>query len=119
MNRAPQEAIKSRLARWGSSGDASMGALARQLLSMVLAYTRQETVDPLRRLGRYLLWGVIGAFLTAVGAVLVVLGAVRAVQAETGSHLHGNWSWVPYMAGILVAVIVAAVAASRIGKAPR
>jgi hypothetical protein len=92
---------------------------ATELKDLVLAYVRQETLDPLKSLVRFLLWGAIGAVLLSLGAFLVTLGIVRAVQTETGTHLHGDWSWVPYFGGVIFALLVVIVAATRIAKVPR
>ncbi|MHB1533538.1 MAG: hypothetical protein ACYC1D_02825 [Acidimicrobiales bacterium] len=96
-----------------------MATTARELVSLVLAYAKQETVDPVKALGRYLLWGVSGAVFVAVGGFLLALGALRAVQSETAPHLSGDWSWVPYIAGVLLAAVGAGLAVSRIARAPR
>jgi hypothetical protein len=93
-----------------------MGALASDLFNLVLAYAKQETIDPLRALKRFVVWGVAGAVLLAAGAALVDLALIRLLQSETGSHLAGNLTWVPYAAGTLFAGLVAALALSRIGK---
>ena len=54
-------------------------------------------------------FGVVGALLLGIGGGLLALAAVRAVQAETGQHLHGSLTWVPYFGGILVAGVGAGV----------
>jgi hypothetical protein len=95
------------------TGDAS------EFKDLLLAYVRQETLDPLKALGRFLAWGAIGAVLLSVGALFVALGIVRAVQTEAGVHLSGDWSWVPYFGGVLFALIVVGLAATRISKVPR
>jgi hypothetical protein len=99
-----------------TDGDKPIGSLASELVAMVIAYVKQETVDPIKSLGRFVAAGVAGAILIAVGGGLLTLAAVRAAQAETGRHLTGNLTWVPYGAGILVAGMGAAWAATRIGK---
>jgi hypothetical protein len=113
------DAPARRFGRAPSQEDKSMGTLARELKSLVVAYARQETVDPLKKLGRYLAAGLAGSLLLMVGSLLLILAAVRAAQTETGAHLHGDLSWVPYAGGLLVAAVVLGLAASRIGKAPR
>lgn len=91
---------------------------AFEVKDLVLAYAKQETVDPLKALGRFVAFGVAGALLLAVGTVIGALAVVRAIQTETAPHLTGDLSWVPYTGGILFALVVASGAASRIGKAP-
>ena len=96
--------------------DKGVAVLGNELLGLVIAYAKQETVDPLKSLARFVAWGVAGAILIATGGVLLVLTAVRAAQAETGNHLHGNYTWVPYAGGLIVAVVGAVWAVTRIFK---
>lgn len=96
--------------------DKSVAVLGNELLGLVIAYAKQETLDPLKSLGRFVAWGVAGALLIATGGVLLALAAVRAAQSETGAHLHGNLSWVPYAGGLIVALVGAVWSVSRIFK---
>lgn len=91
-----------------------VGTLVNELAGLVIAYFKQETVVPIKALGRYLLYGLVGAVLVSIGAGLLSLTTVRLLQAETGASLTGSFTWVPYVGGILVAVAGAALAASRI-----
>ena len=68
----------------------------RELRELVVEYAKQETVEPLRGLGRYAGWGIAGAFLLGLGVVFLAIGGLRVLQEETYPHLTGNWSWVPY-----------------------
>lgn len=96
--------------------DKSVGTLVNELAGLVIAYVKQETVVPIKALGRFVAFGVAGAFLLAIGGGMLTLTAVRVVQSETGAHLRGNLTWVPYAGGILVAAAGAGWAASRITK---
>ena len=89
----------------GQSADALPGLLKR--------YVRQETVEPLRAAGRFLLFGLLGASLIGLGTVLLVVGGLRVLQSS--GRLDGTWSWVPYLASSMVLGGVAAVAMARIG----
>ena len=84
------------------------------LVGILRRYVRQETVEPLRSLGRYLLFGTAGSVLVGVGTVLLALGALRGLQAW--GALDGRWSWVPYLAAALPLALVGVRAASLIGK---
>lgn len=101
------------------SDDKGMGTHFNELLSLVLAYAKQETLVPIKNLGRYIAWGVAGAILFAVGGAMLTLTAVRVVQTETGHHLHGNLTWVPYLGGVVVAGIGGMWATIRIAKGDR
>jgi uncharacterized membrane protein len=94
----------------------SVTLLGNELLSLVIAYAKQETIDPLKSLARFVAWGVAGAILIATGGVLLALAAVRAAQAESGAHLHGNLTWVPYAGGVILSLAGAVWAVSRIFK---
>lgn len=79
------------------------------LKDLLIAYAKQETIDPLRSLGRYLGFGLAGAVLMALGIILLAVGALRALQTETGSTFTGSLTWVPYLivlAGLVVAIWV-------------
>jgi hypothetical protein len=97
-------------------GGKSVGTLVNELAGLIIAYVKQETVVPIKSLGRFVAFGVAGAVLLALGGGLLTLAAVRAVQAETGGHLRGNLTWVPYVGGILLTAIGAGWAVTRIGK---
>lgn len=112
----------------GLAGDKAEGGAARtdgtgehvsDLISLVVAYAKQETITPLRSLVRFVAWGVAGALLIAVGSVLATLTVVRLLQGELGHHLGGNLSWVPYSAAAVVAAAGAAFTATRISRGVR
>ena len=84
------------------------------MVGLFRRYVRQETVEPLRSLGRYLLFGTAGSLLVGVGTVLLALGALRGLQAW--GALNGRWSWVPYLAAALPLALVGVRASSLIGK---
>lgn len=94
----------------------------RDTIDMVKRYARQETVDPLRGLGRYLGYGLIGSLLLALGVLLLGMSALRALQFETGDVFDGNWSWVPYVivaVGMGIVIALAIVAISRYPQGSR
>ena len=90
-----------------------------ELWALTKDYAKQETVDPLKGVGRYLAFGAAGATLIGFGVVLLMLAGLRALQTETGSTFTGNWSWLPYVIVLVVAVGMAALAVSRITKTKR
>jgi hypothetical protein len=79
----------------------------QELRDLVVAYFKQETVEPLKGLGRYVGFGIGGAFVLGFGVLFLATGALRALQTETGTTFTGNWSWVPY-AIVFVALLVLA-----------
>lgn len=85
------------------SASAPLPQLVLELKELVVDYVKQETVVPLRQLGRYLVFGIVGAFLLGLGVVLLGVGGLRALQTETGATFTGDWSWAPY--GIVVVMM--------------
>jgi hypothetical protein len=79
--------------------------LVTELWELIVAYFKQETVVPLRQLGRWILFGIIGALLLGVGVLLLAMAGLRALQDETGTTFTGNLSWIPYMI-MFVALLV-------------
>jgi hypothetical protein len=94
----------------------SVSTLLNELVSLIVAYAREQTVDPIRSLGRYVMFGLAGAFLIAIGGGLATLATVRLIQAETGKHLTGSLTWAPYTGGVIVAGVGAGWAAYRIRR---
>jgi len=76
---------------------APLPQLVLELRDLIVAYVKQETVVPLKQLGRYAGFGVGGAFLLGLGVVLLGVGGLRALQTETGDTFTGDWSWAPYL----------------------
>ena len=85
----------------------SLGETVSDIVELLKAYAKQETVEPLKRLGRYLGFGVAGSVLIATGFVLLMLAGLRALQTETGSTFTGSWSWAPYAIVLVVSMLVA------------
>ena len=78
-----------------------------ELLDLLRRYVIQETVTPVRTIGRTLLFGCAAATLLGIGTVLLLLGVLRVLQTETGRAFAGTWSWVPYpITGILGLLVV-------------
>lgn len=74
----------------------ALGSEAKELVDLVVAYAKQETIDPIKRLGRVIVFGIVGSMLAGIGAVFLALAAIRALQTET-SLFDGNLSWTPYL----------------------
>ena len=80
-----------------------------EIVDLVVAYARQETIEPLRGAGRWILWGIVSMALVSVGMVLVALGLLRLVQ-------DGPWSFVPYAFGTVFAVVVVVIALFQVRR---
>jgi hypothetical protein len=93
----------------GDSGK-SLPTLLQELRELVVAYAKQETVEPLRDVGRFLAFGVGGSVAIGMGVSLLLLGGLRLLQTETGDAFEGNWSWVPYLSVLAASGVVIALA---------
>jgi formate-dependent nitrite reductase membrane component NrfD len=96
------------------TNDKSLPTLVSELWDLVVAYAKQETVDPLKTLGRFIKFGVAGSVLVAVGFVMLALGGLRALQQEASPPFSGDLSWVPYACTLGLSIIVALLLAWRI-----
>jgi uncharacterized membrane protein YidH (DUF202 family) len=92
------------------NGDKSLPTQIGELWRLVLAYFRQETVEPVRSLGRFVGYGVAGSLLLGIGVGLLLLAVLRFFQTETGSTFHGHLSWLPYLIMLVVAFVLAGAA---------
>ena len=97
----------------------SLPTLASELKELVLAYAKQETIVPIKNLGRFIAFGVAGSTVLSVGMLLLALALLRGLQVETGSTFRGNASWAPYLITLVVCVVVIALAARAVGAARR
>jgi hypothetical protein len=88
-------------------------------VEMVKAYALQETVGPLRGAGRWIGFGLIGALMIGTGTAFLVLGVVRMFQTEWPDSFGGRWTKnLPYVFGVIVCLLVAALAMWRVNKEP-
>jgi uncharacterized integral membrane protein len=88
------------------SQDKALTTQATELWDLVRAYAVQETVEPIKGLGKYAAFGIAGAVSLSLGLVLLLLGALRALQTATGDTFEGSWSWAPYLIVLLLALII-------------
>lgn len=90
--------------------------VATELWDLLKRYAKQETIDPLKGIGRLLAFGAAGSLLLSIGVVFLVLGLLRLLQTQTGPHLTGHLTWVPYLAALAVAALLIALAVRAITK---
>ena len=91
----------------------------RELRDLVVEYTKQETVEPIKGLGRYIGYGLGAALLLGFGFMFLSIGILRLIQEETFPHLTGNWSWVPYLITVVIMAIGVAIAVWFMRRAQR
>jgi hypothetical protein len=77
----------------------------RELWELLTGYARQETVEPLRNLGRRIGLGIAGSFLFSLGWFLITLGTMRLLQTHSLPVIQ-DWfivhNWATYGIGLLV-----------------
>lgn len=93
------------------------GDARRDAIALVIAYLKQETLEPLKGLARFVAFGVAGSVALGVGAVLLLIAALRVLQTETGAF-DGNLSWLPYVIVMALASVIVALSAWRIVAGP-
>lgn len=86
------------------------------VVEYVKTYAKQETLGPLRNVGKFVGFGVAGAVPLAIGLFLLLLGGLRLLQTETGLDTSRHWSWVPYLIVLVVAVALLGATLWRINK---
>ncbi|HEX7276212.1 MAG TPA: hypothetical protein VF244_02465 [Acidimicrobiales bacterium] len=99
-----------------ASTDRGVLADVQDLWQLVVAYFKQETIEPIKGLGRYVGYGLAGSLAVGLGGLLIVLGLLRLLQEVDA--FDGNWSFVPYLATVVVAG-VATGAAVKAGSRDR
>lgn len=108
---------KSAPAANGSSKKAgSIPGAVSEAIATTRAYVMQETVGPLKGVGRFIAFGVAGSLMLGLSCIFMVVGLLRLLQTQTNGAFDGNWSVVPYVIVLAVGGIVIALAASRIRK---
>jgi hypothetical protein len=95
----------------------SVSKPASDVVQLILDYAKQETLGPIRGLGKFVLFGVVGSIALSGGTALLLLALLRALQTETGTF-KGNWSWAPYLMTGVAAAVVAVLSVWRISKGP-
>ena len=93
----------------------SLPTLATELWELIVSYLKQETLEPIKGLGKFVAYGLVGSLLLAIGLVMMAIAVLRVVQVETRPHWGGHLSWLPYVVTIVAVGAVALLVASRIG----
>lgn len=87
-----------------------------ELKLMVTDYAKQETVEPLKNLGLWAAFGIVGALLLAIGAFLTGLGTLRLFQKMDWTE--GTWSFTPYMIVFALLMVIAGMCFWAMTKTP-
>ena len=81
----------------------SFQQVLQELWELLKAYAMQETIGPLKDLGRQIGLGLGGAVAFSLGYFLIVLGILRALQFHGPAFLQSNnWNWVTYLVACIL-----------------
>ncbi|MGB3411319.1 MAG: hypothetical protein WBA45_08970 [Microthrixaceae bacterium] len=94
-----------------STKSSGTGTQVAELKDLVVGYAKQETVDPLRTLGRYLGFGVAGSLAIGTGLSMLLLALLRGLQKidifnDPREFEGGTFSWAPYLITGAVGIVV-------------
>jgi hypothetical protein len=82
---------------------------AKELVDLVIAYAKQETLVPLKGLGKKAALGVGGALLLGVGGIFCSVAALRAMQTETDFFEEHNLSYLPYFLTVVILIVLSLI----------
>ncbi len=92
---------------------ASIKSDLEEIKVLFLRYLKEETIDPLKDLGRFVIFGALGSILVGFGAVMILFGTLRFLQDQF-RVLDGSLSWLPYVIVAVLAMIISAFTLWRI-----
>jgi hypothetical protein len=84
-----------------------------EIKELALKYIKEETIAPIKQMGRFVAWGAAGSLLVGFGFFFLLLGALRFLQ-EQFKVLDGTLSWIPYLIVVVLAVIIIGLTLWRI-----
>lgn len=87
------------------SADGVVGQI-KEAAFLVRDYAKQETVDPLKQVGKYLAFGVVGSLLLAFGVMFLSVAVLRLLQEQTGDTFDGRLTFFPYLIAFVTLVIL-------------
>lgn len=85
----------------------------QEIRGLVLKYIKEETIQPVKEMGRFIAFGALGSIFVGFGTTLLLIGALRFLQ-EQFKVLDGSLSWLPYLIVAVLAVAVIALTMWRI-----
>lgn len=86
-----------------------------ELAHLVVAYAKQETLEPIRGAGRWLAFGFVAVVFLILGIIMLALGALRLLQFELFAN-STTWSWIPYLIVMALCALIVALTLSRIKR---
>lgn len=90
-----------------------------EVRDLFVRYFKEQTIQPLKDLGRFVAFGALGSIFVAFGVVVGLLGVLRLLQ-WLFPVLDGSLSWIPYLIVVVLAMALGALVVQRIlSGAPR
>lgn len=91
------------------------GSSISELIDLVRAYAKQETIGELRGTGRWLAWGALGGVSILLGLLFVLVGVLRLLQSTVFDG-SSAMSWAPYFIVLALTIALVVFSQSRIRK---
>lgn len=91
------------------------GSSISELIELVRAYAKQETIGELRGTGRWLAWGAVGGISILLGLLFTLIGVLRLLQSTVFDGSTA-FSWIPYFIVLGLALVLIVFSQSRIRK---
>ena len=85
----------------------------QEVRDLFVRYFKEQTVQPLKDLGRFVAFGALGSIFVAFGIVMGLLGVLRMLQALF-PVLDGSLSFIPYVIVVVLALLIGALVVQRI-----
>lgn len=92
---------------------ASLQRDLEEIRTLALRYIKDETIKPVKDMGRFVAYGAIGSLFVGFGTLLLLVGAMRFMQ-EQFKVLDGTLSWIPYLVVVVLATSVIALVLWRV-----
>ena len=86
------------------------------VVDVVVGYVKQETLEPLRGIGRWIVVGTIASSMISIGLVMTLLGALRLSRDLTDSAFDGMWSFAPYLIVFVLGLVCIGATLTRVKK---
>jgi len=94
---------------------ASLQRDLEEIRDIAVRYIKDETIQPVKDMGRFAAFGALGSLFVGFGTVLILLGVLRFLQ-EQFPVLDGSLSWIPYLVVVLLAAAVIGLTVWRIAS---
>lgn len=91
------------------------GSSLAELIELVRAYAKQETIGELRGTGRWLAWGAVGGISILLGLLFTLIGVLRLLQSTVFDGSTA-FSWIPYFIVLGLALVLIVFSQTRIRK---